>query len=85
IVLNQEAVATAPSCATISNPVNGSTISAGNLALSWSSVLTAVNYKVKVGTTSGGSDILNSTVAGTIANITLAPNTNYYAKVTPSN
>lgn len=85
IVLNQEAVATAPSCATISNPVNGSTISAGNLALSWSGVLTAVNYKVKVGTTSGGSDILNSTIAGTTANITLAANTTYYAKVTPSN
>lgn len=85
IVLNQEAVSTPPSCTTISNPANGATISAGNLGLSWSSVLTAVNYKVKVGTTSGGSDIFNSTVAGTSTNITLAPNTTYYAKVTPSN
>lgn len=85
IILNQEVVTTAPSCGTISNPTNGATISSGNLTLSWASVLTAVNYKVKVGTTSGGSNILNSTIAGTSTNITLAPNTTYYAKVTPSN
>jgi hypothetical protein len=85
IVLNQEAVATAPSCTTISNPTNGATIPAGNLGLTWASAPTAVNYKVSVGTTSGGSDVLNSTIVGTSTNITLAPNTTYYAKVTPSN
>ncbi len=85
IVINQENVTTIPACTTISSPANGATVSAGNVALSWSSVATAVNYKLKIGTTSGGSDIVNSTVAGTSTNVSLAPSTTYYASVTPSN
>ena len=85
ISIAQETVTTPPACTTILNPADGSTVSAGNLNLSWNSVLTAVNYKVTVGTTPGGSDLFNGTIAGTNMNLTLAPNTTYYAKVTPTN
>lgn len=85
ISITQETVTTPPGCATIVNPANGATVSAGNLNLSWDPVLTAVNYKVTVGTTPGGSDLFNGTIAGTNTNLTLAANTTYYAKVTPTN
>ena len=86
ITLAQEVVTTVPaSCSTFNSPTNGSTISGGNAAFSWTSVATAVNYKLTVGTTSGGNDVLDTSVASTGMNITLNPSTTYYAKVVPSN
>jgi len=86
ISLVQDVVTTVPaSCSTFTSPVASSTISAGNAALAWTSVPTAVNYKLTIGTTSGGSNFLNTTAVGTTMNVTLAPNTTYYAKVVPSN
>lgn len=86
IIVNQDAsVTTAPACTTISSPINGSTISAGTANLAWSAIPTAVNYKVTVGTTPGGSDVFNATVAGTNVNLSLATSATYYAKVVPSN
>lgn len=85
ITVNQEVVTTVPACSTINYPANGSTISAGNLSLAWDAVPTAVSYDVTVGTTPGGSDLVNITVGGTTTNLTLATNTTYYAKVTPKN
>lgn len=78
-------VTTAPACTTVSNPVAGSTVSAGNLLMTWATAPTAVNYKVTVGTTPGGSEVYNGTVAGTSLNLSLAKSTTYYAKVVPSN
>ena len=85
ITVNQEVVTTVPACTTINYPATGSTISAGNLSLAWDAVPTAVSYDVTVGTTPGGSDLVNITVGGTTTNLTLATNTTYYAKVTPKN
>lgn len=85
ISINQETVTTTPGCTTIVNPADGSTISAGNLNLAWNAVPTAVNYKVTIGTSPGSSNIYNATVTGTNTNITLAPNTTYYASVVPAN
>ena len=85
IIINQETVTTAPACATFTNPTSGATISAGNIAFAWNSVPTAVTYKVTVGTTSGGTELLNTVVSGTSVNVTSAPNTTYYAKIVPSN
>ena len=86
IILNQDAsIVTPPACSTISNPANGSTVSAGNLAMTWSTAPTAVNYKVTVGTTPSGSNVYNGTVSGTSLNLSLAPSTLYYAKVVASN
>ena len=85
ITVNQEVVTTVPACTAITYPASGSTVSAGNLALSWSAAPTAVNYDVTVGTTPGASDLANITVAGTSTNLTLATNTTYYVKVIPKN
>lgn len=86
IILNQDAsVVTAPACSTITNPVSGSTINAGNVAMAWSTSPTAVNYKVSVGTTPGASDVYSGTVKGTSLNLSLAPSAVYYAKVVASN
>ena len=85
INLTQEVVSTPPGCATIVSPANGSVISAGTANMAWNAVATAVNYKVKIGTTPGGTDVFNGTVAGTDLNISLAKSTMYYASVVPSN
>ena len=86
ININQDtSVITAPACTTVTNPVAGSTISAGNLNMTWNVAPTAVNYKVTVGTTSNGTDVYNGVVAGTNLNLSLAKSTMYYAKVTPTN
>ena len=85
INLLQETVATIPACTTITSPADGSTISAGNGNITWNATPTAVNYKVTVGTTPGGSEVFNGVVAGTNLNLTLAKSTLYYVKVVPSN
>ncbi|KIA88218.1 T9SS type A sorting domain-containing protein [Kaistella jeonii] len=86
IIVNQDnTVIAAPACTTITSPADGSTISAGTASMKWSAVPTAVNYKVTVGTTPGGSELYTGTVAGTSLNFTLAKSTMYYAKVVPSN
>lgn len=85
ISIIQEAVATAPACTTFAGLTNGSVVAAGNYGLTWNAAANAVNYKVTVGTTAGGSNVFNGTVAGTTTNIVLNPNTTYYTKVVPSN
>ena len=78
-------VTTAPACTTFTAPAASSTIDAGSVSFSWPAVATAVNYKVKVGTTSGGSDIFNGTVAGNSKSIPVPTSSTIFATVTPSN
>ena len=85
IVTQDTSVTTAPACTTVTNPQSGSTISAGNLTMTWNAVPTAVNYKVTVGTTPNGTDLFSGVVAGTSLNVGLAKSTTYYAKVSPAN
>lgn len=81
----QQTVTTAPACTTFTTPAGGSTISAGNAVFTWPSVATAVNYKVTIGTTSGGSDVLSTTVSGNTLNASLPTNSTLYARVVPTN
>lgn len=85
ISIAQESVATAPSCTTFTDLTNGAVVAAGTYALTWNTAANAVNYKVTVGTTPGGSDVFNETVAETTTNVGLTPGTTYYTKVVPSN
>lgn len=78
-------VTTAPGCTTFTAPLEGATISGGTVKFSWAAAPTAINYKLKVGTTPGGSDVYNATVAGLSANITLPVSSTLYATVIPSN
>lgn len=81
----QNAVAAEPGCTTFTTPIANSTIGAGSVLFSWPTVPTAVNYKVKVGTTSGGSDIFNGVVAGGSKSIPVPKSATLFASVTPSN
>ena len=85
ISIIQESVTAAPACTTFTNPTNGAVLPSGTNTFSWASAATAVNYILTVGTTPGGNDVFGGVVAGTLQNVSLAPNTTYYASLTPSN
>lgn len=82
----QEIPTAAPQCTTLVSPTNAATVAGGSVRVKWNSVAQAAGYKVNLGTTSGGSDIYNSTVYGSnFVDIVVAPNSTYYLKVTPTN
>lgn len=81
----EEVVTTAPACTTFTNPTSGAVVSAGQYSMSWAAAPTATKYQLKVGTTSGGSDVFNGLVSGTTQAIPLAVSSNYFATVTPLN
>ncbi len=78
---------TAPSCTTISTPITGATGVTPNPAnLSWSAASGATSYKVYVGTTAGGTDVVNGTSTSALNySASLQPNKIYYARVIASN
>jgi len=78
---------TAPSCTTISTPITGATgVTPNPTGISWSAATGATSYKVYVGTTAGGTDIVNGTSTNALNySVTLQPNKLYYAKVVASN
>lgn len=77
---------TPPACTTISAPANASTTFAANGTMAWASVPGATGYKLYIGTTTGGSDVVNGTVVnGTSYQVALTPFTTYYAKVVAFN
>lgn len=78
---------TVPICTTVSAPTSGSTnVTPNPTAITWTAVDSAAGYKIYIGTTSGGTDIVNGTmVTGTLYNATLSNNTTYYVSVVPYN
>lgn len=80
---------TVPACTTITAPTNGATGVNPDGVLNWNSVAGAAGYKIKVGTTSGGTDIVNNVDAGNVTSYniagTLNSGTTYYVTVTPYN
>ncbi|MEX0289493.1 MAG: T9SS type B sorting domain-containing protein [Flavobacteriaceae bacterium] len=81
--------AQAPSCTSLSNPVDGATDVPVTTIIQWNAVATATNYIVTIGTTSGGTDVLDNWPVGTDLNYTppsgLLPNTTYFVTITPNN
>lgn len=78
-------VTTVPECTTLTAPADGSTVSGGSIPFSWTAADGAINYKLQVGTTPGGTDVFNGTVTGTTVNISVPTSATLYAKITPSN
>lgn len=80
---------TPPSCTTITSPTTGATGVNPDGILNWSAAAATTGYKVRVGTSPGGSDIVNNVDVGNVLtyNITgnLNTNTMYYASVIPYN
>ena len=88
IHVQEELVSTIPSCASLAAPIAGSTVSGGNINFQWNYVPTAVGYKLKVGTTSGGSEIFTADIRGGKTSYNGAVPVNggpFYASVTPYN
>ncbi len=83
----QNTVTTTPACAAFTSPVNGGTISSGTVSLTWNVVPNATQYKIAIGTTAGSSNVVNTTAVGSASstNVSLAPNTTYYARITATN
>lgn len=80
---------TVPGCTSLISPANGATGISADGILSWNGISSATGYKVKVGTTSGATDIVNNTDVGDVLTYNipgnLNPNTTYFATVIPYN
>ncbi|AYM99522.1 T9SS-dependent choice-of-anchor J family protein [Chryseobacterium sp. 3008163] len=78
-----------PTCTSFTSPTNGAVGVNVDGILNWTSVASATGYKVKVGTTTGGSDIVNNVDAGNVITYNITGNLNastvYYATITPYN
>ncbi|WP_281543258.1 T9SS type B sorting domain-containing protein [Maribacter aestuarii] len=74
-------------CTTLNTPLDGATNVAVTTNLQWMPAPNAVGYRVTVGTTSGGSDILNLEDVGNTTDYTFATPldglTTYYVTITP--
>ncbi|CAM1369587.1 conserved protein of unknown function [Tenacibaculum soleae] len=84
-----ETVVVAPSCTILNNPSDGTTDVSVSTNLSWSSVATATGYKVSIGTSSGGSDVVNNEDVGNVLtynpSIDFLSNTTYYVTIVAYN
>ncbi|CAM4112235.1 T9SS type A sorting domain-containing protein [Flavobacterium antarcticum] len=78
-----------PNCTTLLTPSNGTTTAAQNGMLKWSAATgTPSTYKIYMGTTSGGTDVLNGVNVGNVLTYNagvLSANTTYFVKIVPSN
>ncbi|MFD2563888.1 BspA family leucine-rich repeat surface protein [Aquimarina rubra] len=81
--------ATVPECTVLTNPLNSATEVAIDIDLSWEAIADADGYRLTVGTSSGGSDILNNE---DVSNVTtydftndLPEDTEIFVTITPYN
>ncbi|MCX7549116.1 hypothetical protein OS188_14255, partial [Xanthomarina sp. F1114] len=75
------------SCVSLTSPTNGSVLVPINEILSWTESLGACGYYISIGTTSGGTDILNNVDVGNVNSYALTtdfpPNTQVFVTITP--
>ncbi|GAA0716142.1 hypothetical protein GCM10009430_11530 [Aquimarina litoralis] len=84
-----ETLATIPGCTNLSSPLNGATDVSIATDLSWNVVTDATGYRLIVGTTSGGSDIVNNLDVGNVTTYDvptdLPENTQIFVTIIPYN
>ncbi|MEX0289024.1 MAG: T9SS type B sorting domain-containing protein [Flavobacteriaceae bacterium] len=84
-----EDVITAPACTSLRNPVDGATNVNTGTNIAWNYAPTATGYRLSLGTTPGGTDILNNQdVMNTLSftpPVEFPPSTQIYATVIPYN
>jgi hypothetical protein len=72
-------------CPTITAPISNATGISSTPTIEWSAVTDAIGYRISVGTTAGGTDILNNSDIGNVTSYTfsipLAGGTKYYYTV----
>ncbi|RAJ13217.1 DUF7619 domain-containing protein [Olleya aquimaris] len=78
-----------PSCTTLSSPLNAAVNVNENTSITWNSATgVVVGYKLSIGTTSGGTDVLNALDVGNVLTYTpatLITSTTYYVTIVPYN
>jgi hypothetical protein len=73
-----------PACPTITYPANNATFVPLTSTITWNNTSGATSYKVSIGTTSGGTNVVNQASVTTNSftpSTPFTPNTNYYLKV----
>ena len=89
VTLQGLTVASAPSCPSVTAPAANATGVSTNPTFTWGLSQNASGYKITLGTTPGGSDILNNVDLGNVNSYTLSTtlsyNTQYYYTVTAYN
>ncbi|WP_268036371.1 gliding motility-associated C-terminal domain-containing protein [Algoriphagus sp. PAP.12] len=87
ISFTTETLPVAPACTTITSPGNGATDIALDAAIQWTAAAGADGYHLTIGTTSGGTELLNTDVTATSYThpSDFAENTTYYVTVVPFN
>lgn len=84
-------VTSPPVCNTVSFPIHGHIVDSVTPTIDYTSVMGAQSYKISVGTTMGGHDILNQVDNGLLLSYTIPQtanllyNTDYYVTVVPAN
>lgn len=82
---------TPPLCTTVSTPANAATGISVTPTISWGTAALATSYSINMGTTPGGTDILNNVDVGTATSYSipaatpLSYSTQYYVKIIPKN
>lgn len=74
-----------PACPLITYPANNATFIPLSPVITWNNSSGATGYKVSIGTTPGGTNVVNQAAVTTNSftpSTPLAPNTNYYVRVT---
>src|SRR5690606_27392242 len=73
--------------ATESNPINGATDASLTTELKWETIFNATGYKISIGTTSGGAEVLSDYDNGnnTLYTTNFNEETTYYVLVIPYN
>ena len=88
-VVNDTVPTTVPSCITATSPANDATNVNVRTTFTWPDAAGASSYKLYLGTTPGGTNILNGAAASSGATLTnnppLVANTKYYLKIVASN
>ncbi len=87
IKIEQNVVATAPDCTTITSPAHTSTVNYGDVAITWGAAPTAVGYHLTVGTSSGASDVFSGNIMGGLTEqyVSTDANSTYYVNIVPFN
>ena len=73
-----------PACPMITYPANGATFVPLAPSITWNNIASATGYKISIGTTPGGTDVVNqqsTTTNNFVPSVALNPNTNYYVTV----
>ncbi|MGH1519016.1 GEVED domain-containing protein [Chryseobacterium sp. JK1] len=88
VKIKQEVTAI-PTCATISSPTTGTTGASVRQQITWAAVPGAESYKVKIGTTSGASNVYSGNTYNTFyvptSSSAFPANATLYATITPTN